>query len=106
MNAKRMGMLASLAFTMALLGGMMASAASCVPTTGSGVSGSGCTYIPISSSQYFQSTYAGTVQNGIFAAGALSDFGAFLSANLINFLILGIVLVIAYAIFDRFYAKK
>ena len=105
MNAKRMGMLASLAFTMALLGGMMASAASCVPTTG-GPGGAGGTFCPISSNPYFISTYNGAVQNGIFSAGALSDFGAFLSANLINFLILGIVLVIAYAIFDRFYAKK
>lgn len=47
---------------------------------------------PISSSTYFQSTYNGVVQNGIFSAGAISDFSTFLSANLINLLVAGVVL--------------
>ena len=100
MNAKRIG-LTSLAVLLTL-GGLITSAASCVPTASSTAN---CTFVPISGNGYFTSTYAGTVQNGIFAAGAISDFGAFLAANLINLFVLAIVLVVVFMVWDRFYRK-
>ena len=62
-------------------------------------------FTPISCSSAFQSVTAGVQANNIFSAGALSDAGAFLSANLVNLFILGIVAFFAFKLAERFYSK-
>jgi len=103
MNAKRMGLLASLAIVSILLGsGFIASAqeTTCVPKTLGYGSGQNISYCPISEQPYFINSYNGQVNNLITSGNALSDLGTWISANLGSLLILAIVITIVLAIAD------
>lgn len=108
MNAKRMGLLASLAILLSLFGGTLVHAASqsnnyaaggtCIPATGG-------PYCPLANQPAFQQSVIGQQANLISSGNALSDLGTWVANNLGSLFILALVLAIAFGIWDHSYRK-
>jgi hypothetical protein len=107
MNAKRMGLLATLVITMTLFGGMIASGQiTCVPSQVSTANAQPYRVCPISQNPYFINSYNGQVNNLIFSGNALSDLGTWIAGNLGSLLVLAIVIVLALGIWDIYQRRK